>query len=172
MKASNATAALFNGIATPSQQSRSIGVFFQLMRVFASLATLVYLAVMFAFVGAVVGFFVGFVGVLRFDVDFASLPLFGAGGAVGFALWAFPRACSGDTAASTGVEATPHDNDWTTEIHVEHAPVVFDRALDPFVAVTFVESSSTTDCFGQPRLMIDAFTFGDNLYEAIHERTA
>ena len=60
------------------------------MQIFVALATFAYLAVMFAFVGAVVGFFFGFVGVLWFGVEFAHLPLFGAGGAVGFARVAGP----------------------------------------------------------------------------------
>jgi hypothetical protein len=139
------------------------------MQIFVALATFAYLAVMFALVGTVVGFFFGFVGVLWFGVEFAHLPLFGAGGAVGFALWAFPRACSGDAGAREVVETTPREGNWMAENDVEQSPMAFDPTPGLFDAVTFVESSSALGHLDQPRPMIDAFTFGDNLYEAIYE---
>lgn len=140
------------------------------MKIFVALATFAYLSAMFAFVGAVVGFFFGFVGVLWFGVEFAHLPLFGAGGVIAFALWAFARACSGDTGAAQVVEATPRDDYWMAKNLVEHSSsMAFDQVPDLFDDVTFVERSSATDSFDQPRLLIDAFTFGDNLYSAIHE---
>lgn len=169
MKASNASVAHCGGTALPCQTTKSIGVNLQLMRIFVALATIAYLAVMFAFVGAVGGFFVGFVGVLMFDVDFAHLPLFGTGGAVGLALWAFSRICRSDARATQVVEATPRDDNWMAENLVEHSPMAFDQAQGLFDDENFVERSSTQDHFDQPRLLIDAFTFGDNLYESIYE---
>jgi hypothetical protein len=167
--AGRASQAVFHDRAVPLVASRSIGVNFQPMRIFASLATLAYLAVMFAFVGAAVGFFAGFVGVLLFGVDLTHLPLFGTGGAVGFALWAFPRVCGSNAGETMVVDALQRDDIWTADSFMEDCPMAFDQTLGCLDAVTSVESSAAPDPFDTPRMMIDGFTFGDNLYEVIHE---
>lgn len=137
------------------------------MRVFVSLLSLVYLAIVFAFVGAVVGFFFGFVSVLLLGVDFASLPLFGAGGAATCSVWAFSRVFRGDAGAVTLVEPAPREDDWTADDFSEHARVAAEQT-PPFDSVSFVDSLDPNHV-DQPRWMIDAFAFGDNLYQAVHE---
>jgi Zn-dependent protease with chaperone function len=138
------------------------------MRFFVSLLSLVYLAIVFAFVGAVVGFFAGFTSVLLLGVDFASLPLFGAGGAAALSVWAFSRVLRGDAGAATFVEAAPRDGHWVASRFNDHARVVAEQT-PPFDAVTFVDNSDAPNHVDHPRWMIDAFAFGDNLYEAVYE---
>lgn len=138
------------------------------MRLFVSLFSLVYLAIMFAFVGAVVGFFVGFTSLLLFGVDFASLPLFGAGGAATCSVWAFSRVFRGDGRAATFAEAAPRDDNWVAGHSIDHARVAADQ-MASFGAGTLVDSLDPPNLVDQPRWMIDAFAFGDNLYEAPYE---
>lgn len=82
------------------------------MRLFVSLLSLVYLTIAFAFVGAVTGFLVGFMSMPLLGADFSSLPLFGAGGAAVYSVWAFSRVFRGDAGAATFVEAAPRDDNW------------------------------------------------------------
>lgn len=123
---------------------------------------------MFAFGGAAAGFFVGFMCMPLFGVDLSSLPLFGAGGAVTCSVWGFARVFRGDAAAATFADAAPRDDNWLASQSIDHAQVAA-KQLGPFDSMPFIDNLDSPNHADQPRCMIDAFAFGDNLYEAVYE---
>lgn len=138
------------------------------MRFIVLLLSVPYIAIMFAFVGAVAGLLVGFISMPLFGADLSSLPLFGAGGAVTCSVWGFARVFRGEAAATTFAEAAPRNDNWVVSHSIDHARVAADE-MAPFDSMQFVDSLDSPIHADQPRCMIDAFTFGDNLYEAVYE---
>ncbi|ABM96898.1 hypothetical protein [Methylibium petroleiphilum] len=100
------------------------------MKTFASLTSAAVAALLAAFVGAIAGFFVGFVGVLAFGVTFASLPLFGVGGA---ALFGLVGAYRGYTRAADSAAVV--DPAWAAEDVVTAGSDVFVAPDEPFTPV-------------------------------------
>lgn len=138
------------------------------MRFIVLLLSVLYIAIMFAFVGAVAGFLVGFVSMPLFGADLSSLPLFGAGGAVTCSVWGFARVFRGDAATTTFAEAAPRNDNWVASHSIDPTRVAADEVA-AFDSVHLVDSLDPSTHADQPRCMIDAFTFGDNLYEAVYE---
>lgn len=96
------------------------------MKTFTSLLSAAVAALLAAFVGAIAGFFVGFVGVLMFGVAFASLPLFGVGGAVLFGLVGAYKGFTGGSGSDASAGAAALDGDWASD------DAVVDPSVDGF----------------------------------------
>lgn len=99
------------------------------MKTFASLTSAAVTAILAAFVGALAGFFVGFIGVLAFGVAFASLPMFGVGGAALFGLVGAYKGFTGGAGGSAAAAgAASLDGDWASD------DAVVDASVDGFKA--------------------------------------
>ncbi|MGA0608702.1 hypothetical protein [Caldimonas sp. KR1-144] len=135
------------------------------MKIISLLLSLLYLAVAFVFVGATIGSVLWLMAVPIFGVNFASLPLFAAGGATPCVLWAFSRVFTNDAGAAT---ATPPERNWMVADSIETLPSLVDQPLGQDNAATFGADVDASAWAAQPRCMIDAFTLGDNLYETVY----
>lgn len=135
------------------------------MKIISLLLSLVYIAVVFVFVGVTTGSVLWLMAAPIFGVNFASLPLFAAGGATASLLWAFSRVFSDDAGAAM---ATPSEHNWMAADSIKTFPSLLDGTLDLDEAATLDASVDASAYACQPRCMIDAFTLGDNLYETVY----